>query len=120
MNAAPILYLCGPMTGLPDFNYPAFHEAARQLRAAGFKVVNPAETTIPRTAPWISHMRKDIADMVNTCDAVATLPGCESSRGAMVEIYLAKKLGWTVYGVNDWLHLARIIDKAEKLMDTPN
>lgn len=120
MNAAPILYLCGPMTGLPEFNYPAFHEAARQLRAAGFRVVNPAETTIPRTTPWISHMRKDIADMVNTCDAVAMLPDCEASRGAMVEIQLAKSLGWTVYGVDDWLHLARISDEAEKLMDETN
>lgn len=120
MNAAPILYLCGPMTGLPEFNHPAFHEAARQLRAAGFKVVNPAETTIPRTAPWISHMRKDIADMVNTCDAVATLPGCEASRGAWAEITLAKNLGWQVHKVSAWLFLAAATDLAEKLMDTPN
>ena len=30
------LYLSGPMTGHEDFNRPAFHEAARLLRQAGF------------------------------------------------------------------------------------
>lgn len=37
------LYLAGPMTGLPDFNYPAFHAAAAAWRAAGWTVANPAE-----------------------------------------------------------------------------
>ena len=37
------VYLAGPMTGYPDYNYPAFHCAAEQYRAAGFDVVSPAE-----------------------------------------------------------------------------
>lgn len=112
-----ILYLCGPMTGLPDDNYPAFHTAAKQLRDAGYLVVNPAETTLPRTAPWISHMRKDIADMVNTCDAVATLPGVQNSRGAVIETGIATGLGWRVHPVDAWLWLAIATREAESLMD---
>ena len=115
--SGPILYLCGPMTGLPSNNYPAFHKAAADLRAAGYSVVSPAETTLPSTAPWVSHMRKDIADMVNTCDAVATLPGCESSRGARIEIALATGLGWPVHSVANWLEFARTTAEAERLMD---
>ena len=37
------VYLSGPMTGLPDFNRPAFHAAAAALRAQGYVVINPAE-----------------------------------------------------------------------------
>lgn len=34
----PHLYLCGPMSDLPDFNHPAFSAAAAELRAAGYRV----------------------------------------------------------------------------------
>ena len=34
------IYIAGPMTGLPDFNYPAFNAAAARMRALGFEVEN--------------------------------------------------------------------------------
>jgi hypothetical protein len=37
------IYLSGPMTGLPDYNHPAFRAEAKRLRALGYTVVNPAE-----------------------------------------------------------------------------
>ena len=37
------LYIAGPMTGLPRFNYPAFHAAADVLRRMGHDAVSPAE-----------------------------------------------------------------------------
>ena len=30
-----IVYISGPMTGLPEFNYPAFFAKAAELRAEG-------------------------------------------------------------------------------------
>jgi hypothetical protein len=101
----PILYLSGPMSGMPEDNYPAFHEAARQLREAGYLVVSPAESTIPRGSPWLTFMRKDISDMVTICDAVATLPGWKKSRGAKVEVKTATGLGFQVNTVDEWLNL---------------
>jgi hypothetical protein len=98
----PRLYLCGPMTGLPDFNAPAFQNAAKRLRGYGLAVFNPTENGLPVDAPWADHMRKDIAELVR-CFAVATLPGIEYSRGAQLELHIAHALGLPVGRVDDWL-----------------
>lgn len=37
------LYVAGPMSGLPEFNFPAFNDAAAFFRANGWEVFNPAE-----------------------------------------------------------------------------
>jgi hypothetical protein len=89
------IYICGAMTGRPDLNKPAFHAAARQLRAAGFDAVNPAEICPDAAAHWAECMRKDIAQLV-TCDAIALLPDSEESRGAKLERQIATALGMPV------------------------
>lgn len=98
----PTLYIAGPMTGLPDFNYPAFNAAAAQLRQAGYEVVNPAEDGLPVNAPWTGHQRVAICQLMY-CDAVATLPGVEHSKGAQLEIDIAKALGMRIAPVSAWL-----------------
>ena len=42
------IYLSGPMSGLPELNFPAFHAEAARLRALGFEVVNPADFPLSR------------------------------------------------------------------------
>jgi len=101
-TALPKLYTCGPITGLPEYNYPAFDAAARQLREAGYQVVNPAEDGLPLDAPWEHHLRLAIAKLMS-CQAVAALPGVEHSRGAQLEIHIAKALGMRVAPVSAWL-----------------
>jgi hypothetical protein len=95
------------MTGLPDFNRPAFFEAQDKLEAAGYAVINPARNGLPPDAPWEQHMREDIANMVQLAEAVATLPGIEASRGSQIEVGLALRLGWRVLPVDVWLEDAR-------------
>jgi hypothetical protein len=89
------VYIAGPMSNMPDFNYPAFNAAAAQLRAQGLHVENPAENSPPACGTWEGWMRKAIAQLV-TCDEVVLLPGWSSSRGAQVEYDLAKTLGMSV------------------------
>ena len=100
----PILYLCGPMTGLPKFNYPLFIETAQRMRRAGFYVVNPAENGLHPTAPWTAHMRRDLHALLD-CQGVATLPGWQDSKGAALEVHIATALNMPVRSVDEWLGL---------------
>lgn len=105
-SRAPRLYVAGPMTGLPDYNYPAFKEAAATLRACGFEVACPAENGLPPDAPWEDHMRVDLGHLL-TCSAIAVLPGWEHSRGARMEVDLAKSLGMPIRPVPAWVEEAQ-------------
>lgn len=95
------LYLCGPMTGLPEFNHPAFHTAAQSLRAVGYQVFNPAENGLSCEVPWHLHMRADIRALMD-CAGLAYLPGSEHSKGAMLELHIAMTLGMPVAQVDIW------------------
>lgn len=86
----PRAYLAGPMTGLPDFNYPAFHAEAARLRALGYQVENPAEN--PPQDGWEDYMKQAIPQLL-TCDLMALLPGWHESKGAMLEHHIACHLG---------------------------
>jgi hypothetical protein len=85
------IYLSGPMTGLPDNNYPAFNTAAEQLRDRGFEVVNPAEA--PTCDTWLDYMRLDLVELIQHADALVYLEGWQDSKGAGIEIYVAHALG---------------------------
>jgi hypothetical protein len=98
------LYISGPMTGLPEFNFPAFMAAAKELRKRGHQVCNPAEKNEEGNPDmqWIDYMRLDIK-MLMDCDGVACLPGWENSRGAKIEVDLARSLGFPVLPYVKWL-----------------
>jgi Domain of unknown function (DUF4406) len=94
------VYIAGPMTGLPGFNYPAFNRAAGILRAKGYHVENPADNPVPPCGTWKGYMRMGIAQLV-TCDTVALLPNWSDSKGAKVEHQLALDLDLDV--LDPWL-----------------
>ena len=86
------IYLSGPMTGLPDYNRPAFDALATELRSQGHTVFNPAEVgerDVIRTRSW--YMRKDIEGLLKS-DKVYVLPGYAESSGALLEIQIAREL----------------------------
>lgn len=93
------LYIAGPMSNLPDLNFPAFHREAAHYRAQGLEVVNPAEINADPSAGWHECMRADIRELV-MCDSIVMLPGWEKSKGASLEHHIAYTLGFTVVYLN--------------------
>ena len=103
------------MTGLPDLNFPAFTEAAAQLRAAGYAVVNPAELPQADQGDWTACMWTDIEAMARArVTGLAVLPGWENSRGASTEYALCRAMGLPTYPVQQWLMAKRTSPKKDQ------
>ena len=86
------------MTGIPEFNFPAFNAKADELRAVGLRVINPAEHDMPEDTPWGVYLRKDIRILMD-CDSIYMLPGWSKSKGARLEHHIACELSMAViYG----------------------
>jgi len=110
------VYLAGPMTGRAEWNFPAFREAAAELRALGFDVVSPHEldevTGFDSTAPvnefthehLLAALRRDVLAVLDA-DGVATLAGWELSRGARAEVSLAYAARIPARSVAEWARL---------------
>jgi len=88
-------YITGPMTGMPELNFPAFNEASLLLRSWGHVVVNPAELNPDPTTPWQECMRADIRALCD-CTHIIMLDGWTGSKGAKLELYVAEQLGLKV------------------------
>ena len=102
LKPKPKIYCAGPMSGLPNFNFPAFMAAAEKLREEGWEVYNPAEkdaeahlnkkaTKTGDAALAIKHgfdFREaylwDVTSIIRA-DAIYMLPGWEGSPGARGE-----------------------------------
>lgn len=102
-------YIAGPMTGYPQFNFPAFHTAAARLRALGFDVISPAEEDAPEVQAeavastdgkldaqgkiaghtWGDILSKDVKIVSDLVKGIIFLPGWEKSRGARLEAFVA-------------------------------
>lgn len=102
-----ILYVAGPMTGIPEFNYPAFHAAASLLRVRGFGVLNPADSEDQNPTPgtpqeWDWYMRHALR-MVLRAEGLALLDGWEASKGATLEVTVATALQLPCRPLEGWL-----------------
>lgn len=102
------IYICGPMTSYPKYNFPAFDAAAVKLRARGWDVISPAELNRAMGVDGDTEILPDnflrnamCNDLAAVCrsHAIARLPGWEASRGAAVELALANYLGLEVIDV---------------------
>ena len=110
------LYVAGPMTGYPQFNYPAFMEAARDLRSRHFEVMTPAEMDDPEIQAasmdsldgnldtitthgqsWGDFLARDVKLLADDgIEAVVVLPGWERSKGARLETYVGMLCGLVI------------------------
>jgi hypothetical protein len=93
MASPRIIYIAGPMRGIPAHNEPAFKAAEQQLIDAGWAVVNPVYFFLNQLGiPQHAYMRVCCA-AVKACDAIYLLRGWEESEGASTERAIAAHHG---------------------------
>ena len=100
------LYLCGPMSGLPDNNRAEFDRTAEILRLHGYVVFTPTENGLPAGTAWENHMRADIRALMGVSN-VALMPGSKDSRGCKLELTIARELNMTVKNIDQWIYEAK-------------
>lgn len=115
----PTIYLSGPMTGIPHFNFPLFDNAKRALQAFGWHVISPADHdratcpgmedaagfTIGDVATFAqatgfdlrAALAWDVGQITEKCNAIAMLPGWTASSGARTELAAAIHADIDVY-----------------------
>ena len=94
------IYIAGPMTGIPEFNYSAFRKAAQRLRNVGVTVVSPVEIgekygtaeEIAAVPAKLENLILEELDALATCDAIYLLLGWQRSAGTKNELRLALSL----------------------------
>ena len=117
------LYMCGPMTGLPDANRPEFARATKKLRSQGHFIIDPTELDLPAKGAskvdlallWRAFLARDIG-IILTCDldGIVALEGWERSRGARLEALTGLMIGLCV--VDEDLHQTPVVGMG--LIDT--
>src|ERR1700691_2857057 len=105
------IYLAGPMSGLPQFNFPAFYAAAEKLRADGFEVVSPAElddaedkgaalkskdgNAADAKRSWVDFLARDVKLLADTgIQGIVFLPNWQNSKGAKLEAFVGLLQGF--------------------------
>ena len=104
------VYIAGPMSGKPQYNFPAFDAVAFDWREHGNVVASPPDITRafwwdrfgrqynPETdrAEWGDAVTCELfkRDLAAVCDAdvIVVLDGWEHSRGARIEVAVANAL----------------------------
>ena len=96
------IYIAGPMTGIEDYNFPAFDAATAMWKEQGFDVINPAELTrkqITDLGITLDELcvreaaMNDLTNIISKATHMYMLNGWEYSAGAKAEYELAKWLG---------------------------
>ena len=114
------LYLAGPMSGIPQFNFPAFISAAADLREIGYEIISPAELDDPATRDaalqsadgvigsgsphgetWGDFLARDVKIVADEVDGIVFLENWHMSRGAKLEAFVALLSGKTEFYVFD-------------------
>lgn len=112
------VYLCGPITGMPNHNREAFARAERRVMELGAKsVFNPIEWWghVDRPREW--YMRGDIHMLTGSADgtnptfgAIVALPGYMAHPGSRTEVLVANACGIEFVRYVDLLGLPKVVD----------
>ena len=89
------VYISGKVTGMEEEAFKKFDEAEKLLVALDFNVVNPMKLPHNHDKTWDSYMRECLIHLMS-CDKIYMLRNYEYSRGAVLELFIAKELGMLV------------------------
>lgn len=91
------IYIAGKVSGMRiDECTMKFGIAQKLIEAQGHEAVNPLQIVNDWHATWPNAMKKCLAALME-CDAIYPLPCALDSRGAMIELDLARKLEIPLY-----------------------
>ncbi len=91
---AEVVYLSGPMSGLPDFNKPNFWMMEHILKQTSCIVKSPAHYDHDYTYEWA--MREGFRMIIDS-QVIVMLLGWEKSEGAKAELKMAQMCGCRTY-----------------------
>jgi hypothetical protein len=96
MKKTSKIYISGKISGMKYTDaYDNFERAEKKLLDLGYSVVNPMKIEHKHDQTWESYMKNDIKAMCD-CDTIFMLNNWRDSKGAIIELELATKLGLNV------------------------
>ena len=91
------VYISGQITSLKHDQYrKAFAAAAKFLEKEGHEAVDPSKLGKPEQRSWHYYMKKAIPQLCE-CDAIYMLKGWGNSKGAQLEMTIAKGLDMPIF-----------------------
>lgn len=103
------VYISGPMSDVENLNFEEFEKAEVKMKSFGFEVFNPHKfpelitqefsesiKELTKNESWVKYMKVDLIKMLQQCEFVLALNNWERSRGATLELFIAKSLGMPV------------------------
>ena len=110
-----MIYIAGPMTGLPENNRPAFFAAAARINSIDdCTALNPA--ILPEILPDKAYMPICTA-MIDAADMIYMLDGWELSVGARAERLYAKRQGKEILTEDRYRSRERIRTAVEQKLE---
>ncbi|MDZ4212787.1 MAG: DUF4406 domain-containing protein [Methylotenera sp.] len=92
------IYIAGAVTNKERTQVLAkFNSMEQKLKGLGFIPINPVNI-VPEVATWHDAMRTCIKALAD-CDGFVKLEDWEESRGAMLEVTIARNLGLLEYNI---------------------
>lgn len=86
------IYICGKVTGEDRLAcFSKFEMIEKLLKKSGHEPVNPMRL-VPAECDWTTAMKVYCIPELLKCDALIELPDARSSRGGMLEMYIADQL----------------------------
>ena len=97
----PKIYICGPITGLPNGNKKAFLKAEKKLKKLNYKPINPrrlvgkTEGKLEKEYDYYA-LKKSLQLFLKT-NIIYVLKGWVKSKGAVIEHNLALDMNYEIY-----------------------